>query len=113
MKIERELLKGHLPAIVLSVLEEEPMHGYGLCAKIRQRSGNALKLGEGTLYPLLYRLNEQGLLRAHWDKTQSSRPRKVYSLTSKGKRHLAAHKRQWVLLSGTMESIMGAGWATT
>jgi PadR family transcriptional regulator PadR len=111
MKLSRELLKGHLPALVLAVLEEEPLHGYALCRKIRERAGNALRLGEGTLYPLLYRLENQGLVTSTWKRDEYPRPRKVYKVTSKGKRFLKSQRSEWTVLFQAIRNIMGEEWA--
>jgi DNA-binding PadR family transcriptional regulator len=111
MPVGRELLKGHLPALVLAVLAEEPMHGYALCRRIRERCGDALKMGEGTLYPLLYRLEERGLVSSKWERDEFPRPRKVYRVTGRGKRYLKEQKTEWAVLFGVIRSIMGEEWA--
>lgn len=112
MRIGRELLKGHLPTLVLAILAEKPLHGYALCKVIQQRAGNALKVGEGTLYPLLYRLEEQGLVESKWVGKSNQRPRKVYHVTRKGKRFLQKQKTEWAVLFKLVETIMGKVGAT-
>jgi len=77
MKFNREMLKGYLPVMVLAVLEKEPMHGYGLCANLKEASSGALKLGDGTIYPLLYRLEKQGLLIVPASRCTSAKPHKL------------------------------------
>lgn len=110
MRIGRELLKGHLPTLVVAILAERPLHGYALCKEIGERSGNALKVGEGTLYPLLYRLEERGLLKSKWEKKGSGRPRKVYKVTRSGLRFLDRQKAEWGLLFRLVEDFMGKAW---
>ena len=110
MRIGRELLKGHLPTLVMAILAEEPLHGYALCKEIEQRSGNALKVGEGTLYPLLYRLEEKGFLESKWEKIHTKKPRKVYKVTRSGLRFLKKQKAEWNLLFKLVGNFMGETW---
>jgi len=113
MPVGRELLKGHLPALVLAVLDEEPMHGYALCRRIRERGGDALRMGEGTLYPLLYRLESRGLVTAKWERDEYPRPRKVYRVTGRGKRYLEAQRAEWTSLFAAIRNIMGEEWSVS
>jgi len=94
MKFESQLLKGIAPVVVLEILSRGPMYGYELSQAIEQRSGNILILGKGTLYPLLYNLEAKKLVKGKWETAQSSRKRRYYSITSKGKGELAEQKAQ-------------------
>ena len=82
------MLKGHLDMIVLAALASGPAHGYAVIQEIRQRSGGAFDLPEGTIYPALHRLEQGGLLSSRWSVGDSGRQRRVYSLTRSGRRAL-------------------------
>ncbi|MBN1816377.1 MAG: helix-turn-helix transcriptional regulator [Sedimentisphaerales bacterium] len=105
MKFERELLKGVAPVVVLEVLSRGRMYGYELSEAIRQRSGDLLNLGRGTLYPLLYNLEAKGLVAAEWDENESKRKRRYYSITSEGMDQLERQKHQWIHLQQAVSMI--------
>jgi PadR family transcriptional regulator PadR len=107
MKFERELLKGVAPTVVLEILARGKMYGYELSAAIEQRSGGALTLGKGTLYPLLYNLEAKGLVSAEWEDGESKRKRRYYSISSKGKDQLARQKEQWLELQRGVGLVFG------
>ena len=94
MKFESQLLKGIAPVVVLEILSRGQMYGYELSQAIEQRSGDILTLGKGTLYPLLYNLEAQKLVKGKWQQADSGRKRRYYSITSKGKSQLAKQKAQ-------------------
>jgi transcriptional regulator len=79
-----------------------PMHGYGLARRIEQTSGDALKLNQGTLYPALVRLEQQGWIRAKWGASDNNRKAKYYSLTPRGARRLKAESARWSRISALM-----------
>src|SRR5258707_15089479 len=81
---ERELLKGNTPTLVLAVLKDAPLHGYGIAGEIERRSANARKFKEGTLYPALHALERAGLRTGQWHKEGSARERKVDTITPAG-----------------------------
>ena len=105
MKFERELLKGVAPVVVLEVLSRGRMYGYELSEAIRQRSGDLLTLGRGTLYPLLYNLEAKGLVVAEWEENESKRKRRYYSITSEGMDQLERRKHQWIHLQQAVSMI--------
>src|SRR5512133_3648254 len=78
-----EALKGHLDLLLLSVLQDGPAHGYAIIEQLKARSGGTFDLPEGTIYPALHRLEEDGLLRSFWS-DESGRRRRVYELRRKG-----------------------------
>ena len=80
-----ESLKGHLDALVLATLGDEPLHGYAVIEALRARSEGAFDLAEGTVYPVLHRLEADGLLASEWS-TASGRRRRVYRLTKRGEK---------------------------
>src|SRR4030095_13002508 len=86
--MEGEMLKGHLDMIVLAVLAPGPAHGYAVIEEIKRRSGGAFDLPEGTVYPVLHRLEQAGLLEGRWVTAESGRRRRVYTLTKRGTREL-------------------------
>ena len=90
-----DLLQGTLDMLVLKALQLEPMHGWGITERIEQWSEHVLQLGQGTLYPALYRLERQGLIRSEWKVTENSRRARYYALTRQGRRQLDAELAQW------------------
>jgi len=107
MKFESQLLKGIAPVVVLEILSRGQMYGYELSQAIEQRSGDILTLGKGTLYPLLYNLEAKKLVKGKWEKNQSSRKRRYYSITSKGKGQLAKQKAQLRELTAGLNLVFG------
>ena len=110
MKFERELLKGIAPVVVLEILVRGKMYGYELSEAIENRSGKVLTLGKGTLYPLLYNLEAKKLVKGQWEKTESGRKRRYYSITSKGKTQLASQKQQLGELFGSLKLVFGSSF---
>ena len=106
MDTARELLKGNTPTLVLAVLKDSPLHGYGIAREIERRSGNALKFKEGTLYPLLHRLEDAGHIRSTWETFERTPPRKYYSLTRAGQSQLATLRREWEQLVAGMNHLL-------
>src|SRR5580658_3972935 len=99
-----EELKGHLDGLILAVVSSEPLHGYAVIEQLKQRSGGALALPEGTVYPALHRLEADGLLSSEW--TEVGRKRRVYSLTKRGERELGASRERWRVFSATIEAVL-------
>lgn len=113
MKVERELMRGAGPAAVLKLLESGPMYGYELVEALQSRTSGVLAMGQSTLYPLLYNLEAQGLVKAEWREGDSGRQRKYYALTPQGKKRLADDTRQWQAVAQAMVGLgilpQGAG----
>ena len=101
-------LQGTLDMLVLRALQLEPMHGWGITERIEQWSEHILQLGQGTLYPALYRLERQDLIRSEWNVTENSRRARYYSLTPKGRRQLTAELAQWRRTSRAVNLILDA-----
>ena len=93
--IEGEVLKGHLDLIVLAALAPGCAHGYAIIDAIRRKSGGAFDLPEGTVYPVLHRLERAGLLASRWTTAESGRRRRVYALTQRGRRALSDRQSLW------------------
>ena len=89
-----DVSRGHLDLLLLGAVAREPLHGYAIVEAIRDASDGAFDLGEGTVYPALYRLEAAGLLASDAS-TVNGRRRRTYRLTAKGRRELAAQRREW------------------
>ena len=108
--MKAESLKGHLDALVLATLRDEPAHGYAVIEELKRRSGGEFALPEGTVYPVLHRLEADGLLESEWS-TSSGRRRRIYRLTTVGEAALAAEAGQWQEFSRSMTRVLGASVA--
>src|ERR1700684_3721445 len=106
--MERERLKGNLDMLLLSVLSSGPAHGYAIISDLRDRSGGAFDLPEGTIYPALHRLEEAALLASTWERAEGRR-RRVYGLTDQGAAALAAQQTEWGKFAGGVHAVLG--WA--
>jgi DNA-binding PadR family transcriptional regulator len=100
-----EALKGHVDLLLLSVLERDPAHGYGLVEALRERSEGVFELAEGTIYPALYRLERQGLVASSWD-TVGGRKRRIYRLTARGGRELGRQRSEWRTYAQAVEAVV-------
>jgi transcriptional regulator len=99
-------LTGTLELIVLQLLAAEPTNGYDLTLRIQAISSDVLNVNAGSLYPALYRLEQRGLLRADWAKSDSGRRTKVYSVTAAGREQLAEQRAGWERFSGALTAIL-------
>ena len=113
MKFESQLLKGIAPVIVLEILSRGKMYGYELSEGVKERSGDVLTLGQGTLYPLLYNLESKKLIKGVWEEADSGRERRYYSITSKGKAELARQKEQLEALQKGLKFVFGGAGLST
>jgi PadR family transcriptional regulator PadR len=100
-----DLLRGHLDRLLLAVLAEAPGHGYELSQRLKARSGGELAVNEGSLYPALHRLERGGLVESSWS-TRDGRRRRVYSLTSSGRRAAHASQREWRAFSAAVDQVL-------
>lgn len=101
--MKAELLRGPLDLLLLSVLEDEPLHGYAVIEALRACGG--FDLPEGTVYPALHRLEATDLLRSRWS-SESGRRRRVYSLTRRGRRELARRHDEWRAFARAVEAVI-------
>ena len=99
-------LTGALDLIVLQLLQAEPTNGYDLTLRIQAISNDVLNVNAGSLYPALYRLEQRGLLRATWSKSESGRRTKVYSVTPEGHKQLAEQRQSWERFAGALAAIL-------
>ena len=107
-KPKSDLLQGTLDLLILKTLELEPMHGWGVTQRIQQVSQDVLQVNQGSLYPALHRLEEQGWISAAWKTSENNRQAKYYELTARGRRQLVSEKENWLRLSGAVARIVGA-----
>jgi len=103
-----DLLQGTLDMLVLKALQFEPMHGWGITERIEQWSDSVLQLGQGTLYPALYRLERQGLIQSQWQVTENNRRARYYALTREGRRHFNGELAQWRRMSRAVNLVLDA-----
>ena len=101
-----ELLRGMLDMLVLKALQLGPMHGWGITERLEQGSRNALRVGQGSLYPALYRLEERGLIASSWGASDNNRRARYYALTAAGRARLAEERQSWRRLSRAVELIL-------
>ena len=105
-KEKGDVLQGTLDMVVLKALQLEPMHGWGITERIEQWSESVLQLGQGTLYPALYRLERQDFIRSEWRVTDNNRRARYYSLTARGRRHLNESLAQWRRMSRAINLVL-------
>ncbi|MFJ6671424.1 PadR family transcriptional regulator [Actinosynnema sp. NPDC091369] len=103
--MKADAVRGHLDAMLLAVLEPGPRHGYAIITAVQQRSGGALELRTGTVYPALNRLERLGLLRSRWQPV-ADRPRRCYELTAAGRRGLADARSTWQEFTATVGAVL-------
>lgn len=100
--IPKELAAASSRPIVLSILAQGEDYGYAIIQRVREASSGDIEWSEGMLYPVLHRLENEGLIRSFWRKSDSGRRRKYYRLSDAGKRSLAVHRKQWVSVHETL-----------
>jgi PadR family transcriptional regulator, regulatory protein PadR len=105
-KVRSELLKGNTAALILTVLSEGPLHGYAIARRLEALSDNLLSLNEGSLYPTLHSLENDGAVAAAWER-ESGRPRKCYHITARGRKRLAELAKEWTEFSGAVNRVLG------
>ena len=105
--IDRELKRGTLEMILLRLLSERPMYGYELISTLEKRAGPQFQLKEGTLYPVLYRLEDARLIEAEWQTVERGVPRKYYRLTEAGAGQLEALVGEWLEFVATVNDLLG------
>lgn len=101
-----DLVQGTLDLLILKTLAIEPRHGWAIAKRIRQISGDVLQVTQGSLYPALHRLEQQGWLSATWISTDGGREAKVYALTAAGRKQLMKELESWDRLSGAINLVV-------
>jgi PadR family transcriptional regulator PadR len=105
--IERELRRGSLELIVLHLLDAGEAYGYEIVTKLTTQSNGALGVTDGTLYPVLYRLERAGFVAVRWDTPERGVPRKYYRLTGEGQTELGRLKAEWTAFASAMAKLLG------
>lgn len=101
-----DLIQGTLDLLILKTLSLQPMNGWAIAQRIEQVSNDVLQVQQGSLYPALHRLEQQGWIRADWAATEKNRRAKYYSLTAAGRRQLAKELANWERLSGAVALVL-------
>ena len=106
MRKSTDLLPGTLDMLILKAVSLKPLHGYGVLLRIRQISGDALEIPQGSLYPALYRLEHQDLIVAEWVQSDNNRRAKYYTLTAAGRRRLREETAGWNRLATAISAAL-------
>ena len=106
MSEEAELLPGTLDLLILKAVSLGPLHGYAVLSRIEQISGKRLFVEQGALYPALFRLVRQGLLKTEWGKSENNRRAKFYELTKRGRKQLAEETANWERLASAVAHVL-------
>ena len=102
-----DLVQGTLDLLILRTLSPQPMHGWAIAKRIQQVSGEVLQVQQGSLYPALHRLEQQGWIQAKWAESETGRQAKFYSLTAAGHAQLDKETANWNRLSAAIGLVMG------
>ena len=103
---KEDILRGTLDLLVLKTLSAGSMHGWGISQRIQQLSADVLVVNQGSLYPALYRLEEQGWIRSQWGASENNRRARFYELTRAGRRQLAQETENWARLSAAISRVL-------
>lgn len=101
-----DLLQGTLDLLLLKILALEPLHGFAISVRLRQVSGDVLQVSDGSLYPALHKLEQEGWIKAEWKLSENNRRVKYYSLTRLGRRQLERETAQWDRLSAAISHVV-------
>lgn len=112
MKIEKSLLSGSTPMLVLALLKDGDKYGYEMVAELARRSDDTFLLKEGTLYPLLHALEKEGFVKSYTKESDHGHPRKYYRLTHSGSARLRYKEEEWKLFSEKVNAVIGVHPAT-
>jgi PadR family transcriptional regulator PadR len=101
-----DLVQGTLDLLILKTIALEPMHGWGIAQRIRQMSGEVLRVNQGALYPALHRLEQNGWIKAKWGETENNRRAKFYSLAPAGRAYMEREQANWERLSAAIGLVL-------
>jgi len=101
-----DLVQGTLDLLVLKILALEPLHGWAISQRLKQVSSDVLQVSDGSLYPALHKLEQQGWIKAEWKPSENNRRAKFYALTRKGRRQLEKETADWQRLSGAITLVV-------
>ena len=99
-------LQGTLDLLILKILALEPQHGWAIAERLMQVSGDVLQVSDGSLYPALHKLEQEGWITAEWKQTENNRRAKFYSLTRLGRKQLESEAASWHLLTSAISSVL-------
>jgi PadR family transcriptional regulator len=102
----KDQLQGALDLLILKTLQRGAMHGYGIVQRLQQISEDALRVEEGSLYPALHRIEQEGWITAEWRSTESNRRAKYYRLTPRGRKQLAREAKNWNRVSSAVAKVL-------
>ena len=105
VKLQKELVAASSVPLVLSILSDGDSYGYAIIQRVKELSDGKIQWTDGMLYPVLHWLEDQGLVRSRWAKSESGRKRKYYSLQPDGRQALRQQKEQWALVSSTLNKL--------
>lgn len=108
MATRADLLQGTLDLLILKTLILGPLHGWGVSKRLRQLSSDVLEVGQGSLYPALYRLEDRGYIKADWGTSDEGRRAKFYTLTAAGRKQLAEERSYWRRFSAAVNEVLEA-----
>ena len=103
-----DLLQGTLDMLILKAVSLGPLHGYGVLLRIEQISGGRLEIQQGSLYPALYRLEDQGWIASEWGESENKRKAKYYRLTADGRKRLQSEEQKWNRMTEVIAGILSA-----
>ena len=101
-----DLVQGTLDLLILKILALEPLHGWAVGQRLRQVSGDALQVSDGSLYPALHKLEQEGWIKAEWKTSELGRRAKFYALTRPGRKHLERETANWQRLSAAISAVV-------
>jgi PadR family transcriptional regulator len=101
-----DLLQGTLDLLILKTIAQQPLHGWGISKRIQVLSGDVLAVGQGSLYPALHRLEQQGWIKAEWRDSDLGRAAKFYALTRDGRKQLERELKSWERLSSAVQLLI-------
>jgi len=101
-----DLVQGTLDLLILKVVAAEPVHGWAIAQRIKQMSNDVLQVGQGSLYPALHKLEQQGWIQAEWGASENNRRARYYSLTRAGRKAMAQEAAQWERLSAAISLVV-------
>lgn len=105
-RFSSELVRSSTDLVILSLLRQQPMYGYEILVSLADRGNGEFQFKQGTLYPLLYRLEREGWIRAKWETPRTGKKRKVYSLTAEGKKVQRARSAEWLRFTASVNAIL-------
>ncbi|HTH02445.1 MAG TPA: PadR family transcriptional regulator [Vicinamibacterales bacterium] len=108
MAPKSDLLQGTLDLLILKTLAERPMHGWGISLKIQAVSQEVLQVNQGSLYPALHRLEQQGLIASEWGNSENNRQAKFYELTKRGRKQLTEETANWERLAQAVARVLSS-----